>query len=323
MRSLLSLVLIVTVLVGAGQSAEGQQVKIPRVGLLFQGPPREGSSNSLQTFLRSLEELGYIQGKNVLIEIRYTRRKREHLLKLAAELVRLKVSVIVAAGPRVTGYVLKATKTIPIVMGGGGNPVKRGFVDSLMRPGGNVTGVATYVKGLISKRMELLKETFPQISRVTILKAGSNKTRAKEHRDALKSLGVNVQIVPIRRSEKIGETFAKVIASRPDALVTIRGGLSIRYRKEIADFAIKKRLPSMYMEKRFVSAGGLMTYGVDYQSVWRRAAVYVDKILKGANPATLPVEPPQLVLIINLKTAKKIGVTIPPEILLEANEVIK
>jgi len=323
MKSLASIVLIVAVLVGVQRSAEGQQVKIPRVGLLFQGTPREGSSNFLQTFLRRLEELGYIQGKNVSIEIRYARRKRDRLPQLAAELVRLKASVIVAAGPRVTRSVMKATKRIPIVMAGGGNPVKRGFVDSLNRPGGNMTGVSSYVKGLNFKRMELLKETAPRISRVTILKAGTSKTRATHHQKAGKRLGWKVQIVTIRRSEGIEETFAKVIGSHPDALVTVRGKLSIRYAKEIADFAAKKRLPSMHMSKHFVNVGGLMSYGFDYPAIWRRAAVYVDKILKGANPATLPVEPPQLELIINLKTAQKIGVKIPPEILLEANHVIK
>ena len=291
---------------------------------MFIGPPSHNRSIVFrQAFLGRFEELGYVQGKNVLIEIRFARRKPEVLQQLASELVGLKVSVIVAQGPRVTGYAMKATKTIPIVMAAGGNPVKRGFVDSRNRPGGNVTGVASYIKGLKVKQMELFKEAFPWISRVTILKAGTSRYKEIEYRDALKSLGVNVQIVPIRRSDGIGETFAKVIASRPDALVTIRGNLSLRYAKEIADFAVKKRLPSMYEAKRFVDVGGLMSYGVDRSAVWGRAAVYVDKILKGANPATLPVEPAPLKLVINLKTAQKIGATIPPEILLEANQVIK
>jgi putative ABC transport system substrate-binding protein len=272
MKSLVSLVLIVAVLVGVGRSAEGQQpTKIPRIGLLFITSP--SNTKRRDTFLRRFEELGYIQGKNVVIEIRYAREKRDLLPQLAAELVRLKVSVIVASSPRVTRSVMKATKTIPIVMDGGGNPVRRGFVDSLNRPGGNVTGVSSYVKGLHFKRMDLLKETVPRISRVTILKAGTSKTRATDHQNAGKSLGLNVQIVTIRRSEGIEGAFAKVIASHPDALVTVRGKLSIRYAEEIADFAVKKRLPSMYMSKPFVNVGGLMSYGVDYPAIWRRAAV--------------------------------------------------
>jgi putative ABC transport system substrate-binding protein len=325
MRSLLSLILIIAVLLGIERSAEGQQpTKIPRIGLLFIGRPLPNHSRLFrQPFLERFEELGYEQGKNVVIEIRYAHGKPNPLPQLAAELVRLKVSVIVAQGPRVTGYAMKATKTIPIVMAAGGDPISRGFVDSLNRPGGNVTGMAGDVKGLNGKRMELYKEAFPWISRVTILEAGSDRNRAIKHRDALKSLGVNVQIVPIRRSDGIEGTFAKVIASRPDALVTIRGLLSIRNAKKIADFAVKKRLPSMHQSKRFVEVGGLMSYGFDRSAIWGRAAVYVDKILKGADPATLPVEPPRLEFVINLKTAQKIGVTIPPEILLEANEVIK
>ena len=326
MRSLLSLVLIIAVLLGAAQSAQGQQPpKIPRVGLLFIGPPAANRSIVFrQAFLGRFEELGYVHGKNVVLEFRYARRNPKALPQLAAELIGLKVSVIVAQGPRVTAYALKATKTIPIVMAAGGNPVKRGFVNSLNRPGGNVTGVASYVKGLNGKRMELYKEAFPWITRVTIFDAGSARYRAKELRDALKSLVVkDVQIVPIRRSEGIEETFAKVMAWRPDALVTVRGNLSLRYAKEIADFAVKKRLPSMYESKRFVDVGGLMSYSVDRSAIWRRAAVYSDKILKGAKPATLPVEPPQLKFVINLKTVQKLGVTIPPEILLEANDVIK
>ncbi len=325
MKSLITLVLVVAVLLGIERPAAGQQpANVPRIGMLFIGSPSsKGTRLFREIFLERFKELGYVKGKNVVVESRYARRKLDLLTQFAAELVGLKVSVIVAQGPRVTGYAMKATKTIPIVMAAGGNPVSRGFVDSLNRPGGNATGLSSYVKGLNGKRMELYKEAFPLISRVTILKAGSDKYRAGEHRDALRSLGVSVQIVPIRRSEEIEETFAKVIGSRPDALVTIRGNLSLRYAKEIADFAVKKRLPSMYESKRFVDVGGLMSYGLDRSAIWRRAAVYVDKILKGANPATLPVELPQLELVINLKTARKIGATIPPEILLEANQVIK
>ncbi len=325
MKSLITLVLVVAVLIGIERPAAGQQpANVPRIGMLFIGSPSsKGTRVFREIFLERFKELGYVKGKNVVVESRYAGRKPDLLTQFAAELVGLKVSVIVAQGPRVTGYAMKATKTIPIVMAAGGNPVSRGFVDSLNRPGGNVTGLASYVKGLTGKRMELYKEAFPWISRVTILKAGSDRYRAKEYRDALKSLGVNVQVVAIRRSEGIGETFAKVIASRPDALVTIRGNLSLRYAKEIADFAVKKRLPSMYESKRFVDVGGLMSYSVDRSAIWRRAAVYSDKILKGAKPATLPVEPPQLKFVINLKTVQKLGVTIPPEILLEANDVIK
>jgi len=326
MRTSIPLLVVVVLLALAEGTARAQDLsKVPRIGIVATGSAKHYRSQaSDHAFLRGLEELGYIEGKNVVIEKRYAGGTRDLLPQLAAELVRLKVSVIVAYGPIATRSAMKATKKIPIVMVGGGKPVTRGLVDSLVRPGGNVTGLASYVKGLNGKQMELLKESFPRISRVTLLNGGARKRRIKKHQTAGKGLGLDVQIVTIHRSEGIEGAFAEVMATRPDALFAVRSKLIIRYAKEIADLAVKNRLPSMYQSKRFVNAGGLMSYGPDYASIYRRAADYVDKILKGANPATLPVEPPpKLEFIINLKTARKIGVTIPPGVLMRADEVIK
>ncbi len=225
---------------------------------------------------------------------------------------------------------MKATKTIPIVMvHGGGDPVGRGLVESLRRPGGNVTGLSSAFKGLHSKRMELFIETFPSVSRVAVLfrrRKGaprSGKAKMREFRQVAKAQDVDILPILIRSSDELQKGFYNIRAVNPDALITLLPGLT-PYAKQIAAFANENRLPSMYESSLFVKQGGLLSFGVDFPASWRRAAVYVDKILKGADPATIPVEqPPQLELVINLKTAQKLGVKIPPEILLEADEIIK
>ena len=322
MRSLLSLALIVTVLALDKGLAQGQQpAKIPRIGILAAGS--SSSPTRRQAFLRGLEGLGYVKGKNILVEYRYANGRRKHLPKLAADLVRLNVSVIVTSGPTTIKPAMQATQTIPIVMVGGGNVVGRGFVNSTARPGGNVTGISSYMKGLNQRRLELFKETLPSISRVALINPRKRKGTRRRYEETAKRLGINLQVFQTFSLEELDRAFAKIATFRPNALITVRAHLTLRFTKDIVEFAATHRIPSMYHSASFVRAGGLISYGVNYHRMWRRAAVFVDKILKGANPATLPVEPSQLELVINLKTARKIGVKIAPEILLEANEVIK
>ncbi|HEV8342653.1 MAG TPA: ABC transporter substrate-binding protein [Candidatus Binatia bacterium] len=318
MRTLIALLLIVSFLALAEQSARAQRpTQVPRIGILGSGPA------FVAEFLQELRQLGYIEGKNIIVEYRFPKGNIELLPELAADLVRLKVSVIVASSPTASGPAIKATKTIPIVMVGGGDPVSRGFVESLSLPGGNVTGLSSDARGLDGKRLELLKETFPGIARVALLNPRRRKVSVDNYALAAKELGVDLETVDVQSPAEFARAFSKITLMSSDALITMREVLSIRHAQQITEFALKKRLPAMYESEEFVKAGGLMSYGVNYRALWRRAAVYVDKILKGANPAVLPVEPPQFEFVINLQTAKKIGRTIPPEILLEANEVIK
>jgi putative ABC transport system substrate-binding protein len=326
-KSAFLLLLIITVsalCVTPGTAQESQ--KIARIGLLSSGTATTpGHHGTRQAFLQGLEELGYVDGKNVIIEYRYANRDRKVLPKFAAELVRLGVDVIVPSGPTAVGPAIKATETIPIVMPNGGDPVGQGFVKSFSQPGGNVTGMAGVAKGIMRKRLELLKEVFPRVSRVVVLVPDPTQRthRIEQYIEAGKKLGVEIEPVGVSKREEFEKAFAIVAAKRPDALIVIRNTLTLNYAEQIAEFALRQRLPSMNEQGHFAVAGGLMSYSEDLPGNWRRTAVFVDKILKGSNPATLPVEPPQLELVINLKTAERIGVTIPPEILLEASEVIK
>ena len=331
MKTIFPLLLVFALLVLAEGSARGQQPpELPRIGVLSQGAastPRR--QRDREAFEQELQKLGYVEGKTIVIEYQYGRRP-DLLSELAADLVRLKVSLVVTSTAPVAKIAMNATKTIPIVMvNGGGNPVDRGLVESLRRPGGNVTGLYGRVKGLYGKRMELLIETFPSVSRVAVLfrrsrrRPRSGKAKIREFRKVAKALGVDIRPVLIRRPNELQKGFSNIRAVPPDALITLLPGLT-RYAKQIAAFAIENRLPSMYESRLFVKQGGLMSFGLDWPATWRRAAGYVDKILKGADPATLPVEPPPRVeLVINLKTARKIGVTIPPGVLMRADEVIK
>jgi len=327
MRSLVSLVLIVAVLAFGGIPATGQlPPQVPRIGVLSSGAastPRR--QRDREAFEHEFRKLGYVEGKTIVFEYQYGSRRI--LSELAAELIRLKVSVIVTSAPSITKIAMNATKTIPIVMvSGGGNPVGRGLVESLDRPGGNVTGLSMALKSSHGKMMELFIEAFPSVSRVAVLfrrrRARTGKSTLRQFREVAKALDVDIRPVLIRSSDELQKGFSNIRAVHPDALITLRSGLT-RSAKQIAAFAIENRLPSMYESRLFVKQGGLMSFGVDWPASWRRAAVYVDKILKGANPAILPVEPPpRFELVINLKTARNIGVTIPPEILLEANKII-
>ncbi len=321
MKSLLSLVLIVAVL-ALGNVPAIAQSQLPRIGLITQGL-RPGAGQ--KAFLQCLEELGHIDWKTILIEHRHYKGKRNLIPHLAAELVRLKVDVIFASGPTALRPTMEVTKTIPIVAPNlGSDPVRAGFVKSLTRPGGNVTGLAVGIKGLGSKRMELLMEVLPSIRRVVFINPHRRRPNfLDEYKHVARGLGVEFEVVNVRSHDDFEQAFANITTMDPDALIIERNFLTRRNRGQIGDFILENRLPTMGSHRMFVEIGGLISYGVNYPANWRRAAVYVDKILKGANPATLPVEPPQLELVINLKTAQKLGVKIPPEILLEANEIIK
>lgn len=312
--------LVIAILLGVyGNTWSGQQV--PRIGVLVSDRAAEHQEHR-DGFLQSLTQLGYSPGGNISIEHRYADGNFDRLPALAAELIQLQVSLIVAGGPTPIDVAMKATAKIPIVMANGGNPVTRGFVKSLSLPGGNVTGLSSYAVGDESKRLELLKEAFPRTARVVLLNT-DRPTRAKEYQQAGRTLGLDVQLIQINGPQEVESGLSAALGLRPDALLTVRRPMTEDYHRKVSEFAIKSRLPSMHEWKRYVQDGGLMSYGISYLRLWQRAAVFVDKILKGADPATLPVEPPQFEFVINLQTATKIGVTIPPEILLEANEVIK
>jgi ABC-type uncharacterized transport system substrate-binding protein len=300
--------------------------KVPRVGYISVSgnPARPGQY--VEAFRKGLRDLGYVEGKNILVEYRYVEGRLDRYPSLAAEFVQLKVDVLVATA----GFtaVKQATKTIPIVMVFTQDPVAMGFIDSLARPGGNITGLTRLTRDLSGKRLELLKEVVPTISRVGVL-WDTNVTRPgdafKEYEAVAPALKLQLQALEVRGPNPDLEGAFKVAAKgQAHALVTILNPLLNRYRKDIADLAIKNRLPSMYEASDYVEVGGLMSYSSSAAESFKRAAWYVDKILKGAKPADLPVEQPtKFEFVINLKTAKQIGVTIPQSVLFRADEVIK
>jgi putative ABC transport system substrate-binding protein len=276
-----------------------------------------------------LRELGYIEGQNIAIEYRYGEGKLDRLPGLAAELVRLKVDIIVVGGDPGIRAAKNATKTIPIVMTGpGSDPVEAGHVESLARPGGNVTGLTTLSRGLGGKRLELLKEAVTKVARVAVLYDPAEPRGVHEVKEdlpvAARALGLTVQPWEVRGADGFEKVFAALNKERPDGLYVSGGALMNNHQKRTADFALKTRLPSTYNNKQSVDAGGLMSYGADLADSYRRVAYYIDKILKGAKPADLPIEQPtKFELVINLKTAKQIGVTIPQKVLARADKVIK
>ena len=292
--------------------------------LSARGEPRHPS-------YRSLRELGYIEGQNIAIEYRYSERKPDRYPELVAELVRLKVDIIVVSGGVGTVRAAKnATKTIPIVMTGGGiDPVEAGLVESLARPGGNVTGITNLTGELGGKRLELLKEAVPKLARVAVLYDPAALSPVHEVKEVLPAdahaLKLTIQPWEIRAVDDFEKVFAALNKQRPDGLYALTAGPVMRpNQKRIVGFALKSRLPSTYTGRASVEAGGLMSYGRDVADGYRRVAIYVDKILKGAKPADLPVEQPtKFELVINLKTAKQIGVNIPQSLLYRADKVIK
>ena len=301
--------------------------KVPRLGFLASGDPNTARSESIRQALR---ELGYVEGQNIAIEYRYSQGNRNRAPELAAELVRLKVDIIVVMGGGNWIQAAKnATKTISIVMSGAGiDPVKRGLVESLARPGGNITGITNLNRELGGKRLELLKESVPKLARVAVLYDPATPNSVIEVKEdlpvAARALKLTMRSWEVRSADDLGKIFAALSKERPDGLVVTGGPLMITNRKRTADFASKNRLPAMYQTRDAVEAGGLMSYAADLGDSHRRVAIYVDKILKGAKPADLPIEQPtKFELIINLKTAKRIGLTIPPNVLARADRVIR
>ena len=304
-------------------TVEAQQPgKVHRIGYLT----RAGSPHAAPAFVQGLRDLGYIEGKNILVEYRYQEGKPDRRDNLVTELVQLKVDVLVLGSLPAIRAAKQATKTIPIVMVTTQDPVATGLVDSLARPGGNITGLTRLTRELSGKRLELLKEVVPGISRVgALMSTGQSRDDFKWYEAQARALKIQLQLLEVRApNPDFNAAFQAAAKGHANALITIRGSVLIRYTKRIADLAIKNRLPSMHEESEFVGAGGLMSYSASDAESFRRAATYVDKILKGAKPADLPVEQPtNFDLVINLKTAKLIGLTIPPNVLVRADKVIR
>jgi putative ABC transport system substrate-binding protein len=304
--------------------------KVPRIGYLSANAPAIESARA-EAIRLALRERGYIEGQNIAIEYRYSEGKQDRQPELAAELVRLKVDIIVvAAGDIPIRAAKNATKTIPIVMTGqGSDPVKAGHVESLARPGGNVTGLTILTRELGGKRLELLKEAVPKLARVAVLYDPAIPGSLHEVKELLpadaRALKLTIQPWEIRAVDDFDKVFAALNKQRPDGLYPmIAGGVMRPNQKRIVAFAFKSRLPSVFSSREAVEAGGLMSYRADGADSYRRVAYYVDRILKGAKPADLPVEQPtKFELVINLKTAKQIGLTIPPNVLARADKVIK
>jgi putative ABC transport system substrate-binding protein len=305
-----------------------QQARILRIGILI---PASAASYSarVEAFRQRLREHGYVEGKNILIEYRYAEGKPERLPELAAELARLKVDVIVTAtGGGDTLAAKNASPTIPIVFATAADPVGTGLVSSLARPGGNITGLSTMAPDLDGKRLELLKEAFPKIARVAFLWGGSGGTRGNrvltEMEAAAKALGVKLQSLEVRSLDDFDSAFARAKRNGAQALITTVSPLITTQQRQVLDFAAKNRLPAMYPQSEFVEAGGLMSYGPNYTDQWRRAADFVDKILKGTKPADIPVEQPmRFDFIVNLKSANQLGLKIEPNVLVRAQRVIR
>jgi len=303
--------------------------KVYRVGILRFGTGGPTTSGIYIGLRQGLRELGYVEGQNLVLEYRSAERKPERRPKLAAELVRLKVDVIVIPGaPGMISAAQGATRTIPIVISGfRGDPVKAGFVESLARPGGNITGLTNLASKLHPKRLELLKEAFPRISRVVILWRPGAQNRMMKAMEAVgQALGIQIQSVITVPPYEHESAFSAISRESPDGLIVGESGLTLRAsrRARVIEFTAKRRLPTIYYNSRFVNEGGLMSYSANRQHLVSSAATYVDRILKGAKPADLPVErPTKFDLVINLKTAKALGLTIPPTLLLQAAEVIK
>jgi len=314
-------------LLAASLAAEAQApAKVPRIGFLSARPPTD-NPYFIESFWQGLRELGYVEGQNIAIEYRFAEGRPERLPALAAELVRLKVDVIVTGGPPAPEAAKQATGTIPVVFAVAADPVAVGLVASLARPGGNITGLASISGEVVGKQLELLKEVAPKISRVAVLQNSSNQAHRhtlRQAEGAARALGVQLHIVEARTPPEIDAAFAAMRSQRVGGVLVLRDPLFLTQRTQIAALAAKNRLPVVYGFREEAEAGGLMAYGASVPLMYRRAAIYVDKILKGAKPGDLPVEQPtKFDLIINLKTAKALGLTIPQSLLARADEVIQ
>jgi putative ABC transport system substrate-binding protein len=319
--------LMLTVLLLTASFAEAQQPgKIPRIGFLG-ATYRSTNAARIETFRQGLRELRYVEGKTILIDYRFADEKLDRLPALTAELVDLKVDVIVTAGSPATRAAKERTVTIPIVMAQDSDPVGNGFVTSLARPGGNITGLSTLAPEISGKQLELLKEIVPRLSRVAVLGTSTrpgNAQSLKETELAAGAFGVNLQYLDVLSPKDIDTAFREAGKGRADVVLALTSFVLNSHRTQVVDLAVKNRLPAIYDRREFVEDGGLMSYSVSSTELFRRAAIYVDKILKGAKPTELPVEQPtKFELIINLKAAKQIGLTIPPNVLARADRVIK
>jgi len=319
--------LILTLALGiltAPLTADAQQAgKVPRIGVLSAGSL--AGVIHLEAFREGLRDLGYVEGRNITLEYRFAEGYADRLPALVAELVRLPVDVLVVNGTVAIRPAQHATTTIPIVMVAA-DPVGAGLVASLARPGGNSTGLSIMVPGFSGKRLEILKEAVPTLSRVAALwhRDAPMGSYVTETQAAAQALGLQLQALEVRSPNEFDQAFAAMTSEHADALVMIPSALFFSHRRQLAALAVQHRLPAIFMEREFVDAGGLMAYGPSLSDLSRRAATYVDKILKGAKPADLPIEQPmKFELVINLKTAKALGLTVPPSLLFQANEVIR
>ena len=330
MKKKIALIVFLAFILASVQPVKAQQPKkVARIGYLSSTDPAT-ESNRAEAIRLALRKLGYIEGQNIAIEYRYAEWKLDRYPELAAELVRLKVDIILVSGsPPLIQAAKNVTKTIPIVMTGGGlDPVEAGFIESLARPGGNVTGITNLTPELGGKRLELLKEAVPKLARVAVLYDPANSVHVRELKEVLpavaRALGLTVRSWEVRDADGFDRVFAALSKERLDGLYVPGGPLMTANQKRTVGFALKSRLPSVYNRSEFVDAGGLMYYGADLADSYRRVAYYVDRILKGTKPADLPVEQPtKFEFVINLKTAKQIGLTIPPNVLARADKVIK
>jgi putative ABC transport system substrate-binding protein len=325
-RTLVLFCLLITVLLITGLGEAQQATKIPRIGFLSVSSLFANAAR-IEAFRQGLREIGYVEGEDIVIEYRYAEGKLDRLPALAAELVRLKVDMIVTGGSTVTRAAQKATATIPIVMAQDTDPVGNGFVASLARPSGNITGLSTLAPEISGKQLELLKEIIPQLARVAVFGTSTrpgNVQALKEIELAAGAFGLKLQYLDMLDPKDIETAFREASKGRAGAVLALATPVLFSQRKQIVELAVKNRLPAIYNAAEFVEAGGLMTYGVSFNDLFRRAATYVDKILKGAKPGDLPVEQPtKFEFVINLKAAKQIGLTIPPNVLARADKVIR
>ena len=329
MKTKITVLIFCAMLFALSVPVEAQQPgKIPRIGFVSASGDANNPGSNVEAFRQGLRDLGYFHGKNILVEYRYAEGNQDRIPGLVAELVQLKVEVLVVGAQAGIRAAKNATKTIPIVMVSSVDPVAAGMVDSLAHPGGNITGLARLTRDLSGKRLELLKEAVPGIKRVGVLRDTDDPASSiafKEYEAAAGALKIQLQSLEVQRpTPDLEAAFHTAAKGRISALITIRNPLFSRDPKQIADLAIKNRLPSMYEGSDYVEVGGLMSYASKDGEQWRRAAYYVDRILKGTQPANLPVEQPmKFEFVINLKTAKQIGLTIPPNVLARADKVIK
>ena len=326
LRAIPLIVIVVLAILMAPLAAEAQQQgKVPRIGILT--PASEASTPLWEAFRQGLRELGYVEGKNIVLEYRFAAGQNERLPALAAELVRLKVDLLVTDGTLAARVAKDATGTIPIVMASSAAPIEAGVVASLARPGGNVTGLSVMAPELGRKRLEILKEVLPHVSRIAVLWAAGNITQPSQLREIEATARVlSLQLHPqqVHNPDELDGAFATMTREGAEACITLADAVLWNHRTRVVELAAQHRLPAMFPEREFADAGGLIAYGPSVPDGFRRAAVYVDRILKGTKPADLPVEQPsKFELLINLKTAKALGLTIPPAILFQADKVLQ